>query len=201
MTDRAKGCLAAITLSLILWWLVVTIVTTLLAVLKGHTMTTRRKAAAKTVANNQTVETADLPDINKPDAVLVDTPPAPRSDNPYLLESSRALGDLAAEAWRARRLIDVLDTEIDQIKADAALQIERLKRYRDIEVAQRETRKEDLMRIVSADIAVNGTAHQPDAIPDDVDPAPLQIDRPDDNQTLADRLEQIRREDEAEQGK
>lgn len=76
--------------------------------------------------------------------------------NPYLLESSTILGELAYEAVRARAVIQQLDAEIDHLNQDAAFQIRRIEARRDIELEQRNRRKDDLMKIVSADIMLNG---------------------------------------------
>ena len=76
--------------------------------------------------------------------------------NPYLLESSTILGELAYEAVRARAVIQQLDAEIDHLNQDAAFQIQRIEARRDIELEQRNRRKDDLMKIVSADIMLNG---------------------------------------------
>ena len=76
--------------------------------------------------------------------------------NPYLLESSTILGELAYEAIRARAVIQQLDAEIDHLNQDAAFQIQRIEARRDIELEQRNRRKDDLMKIVSADIMLNG---------------------------------------------
>lgn len=76
--------------------------------------------------------------------------------NPYLLESSAILGELAYEAVRARAVIQQLDAEIDHLTQDAAFQVRRIEARRDIELEQRNRRKDDLMKIVSADIMLNG---------------------------------------------
>lgn len=74
--------------------------------------------------------------------------------NPYLLESGTVLNDLAYEAQRATRIIDGLAYEMDQIAADADLQIKRIEARRDTELAQRRKRTADLQKIIDAHAAV-----------------------------------------------
>lgn len=76
--------------------------------------------------------------------------------NPYLLESSKILSDLAAEAYRAQLTIDALDKEIEHLTADADFQIRRIEARRNAEISQRTARVNDLMKIVSANTIVNG---------------------------------------------
>lgn len=83
------------------------------------------------------------------------TPPD-HTVNPYLLESSRILGDLAHEANRAQAVIHQLDAEMTHISNDAAFQINRITARRDTELAARQARIDDLMRIVAANTIVNG---------------------------------------------
>lgn len=80
--------------------------------------------------------------------------------NPYLLESSKILSDLAAESHRAQLTIDALDKEIEHLTADADFQIRRIEARRDAELAQRTARVDDLMKIVSANTIVNGGKDQ-----------------------------------------
>lgn len=84
------------------------------------------------------------------------TPAQDAASNPYLIESSTVLGDLAHEAHRARLALNALDNEIEHLNEDADYQIARITARRDIEIEQREKRKTDLMKIVAADSIVNG---------------------------------------------
>lgn len=76
--------------------------------------------------------------------------------NPYLLESATILADLANEASRAQRTIAQLDAEMAHLAEDADFQIRRITARRDAEVASRQARVDDLMKIVSANTIVNG---------------------------------------------
>lgn len=91
------------------------------------------------------------------EAMLRDTD---STNNPYLIESSTVLGDLAHEAHRARLAINALDHEIEHLTGDADFQIRRITARRDQEIAQREKRKDDLMKIVAADTIVNGVTSE-----------------------------------------
>lgn len=76
--------------------------------------------------------------------------------NPYILESHTVLTDLNRAAVEARRTIAALDREIADLDRTADEQIALINARRDANVAQREKRKEDLMKIVAADAMVNG---------------------------------------------
>lgn len=76
--------------------------------------------------------------------------------NPYILESNTVLNDLRSAANQARRTIAALDREIDDLDRTADEQIALIAARRDANKAQREKRKEDLMKIVAADAMVNG---------------------------------------------
>ena len=76
--------------------------------------------------------------------------------NPYILESHIVLTDLNRAAVEARRTIAALDREIADLDRTADEQIALINARRDANKAQREKRKEDLMKIVAADAMVNG---------------------------------------------
>lgn len=76
--------------------------------------------------------------------------------NPYLLESSRILGDLANEANRAQAVIHQLDAEMAHLTQDAEFQIQRIQARRDADLGARQARVDDLMKIVAANTIVNG---------------------------------------------
>lgn len=76
--------------------------------------------------------------------------------NPYILESNTVLNDLRSAANQARRTIAALDREIADLDRTADEQIALINARRDANKAQREKRKEDLMKIVAADAMVNG---------------------------------------------
>lgn len=80
--------------------------------------------------------------------------------NPYLLQSSKVLGTLADEAHRARQTIAALEQEMGLVTADADFQIARIQGHRDAELAARQARVDDLMKIVAADSVVNGEKGQ-----------------------------------------
>lgn len=94
---------------------------------------------------------------------LVEPMPEDMTSNPYILESHTVFSDLRQAADHARRTIAALDREIEDLDRTADEQIALINARRDTNKAQREKRKEDLMKIVAADAMVNGQPQEPGA--------------------------------------